>query len=66
MRNSAHHTRAFVLQFDLAADPAAGRFEGRVEHVASGRSVRFTTTEELIAFVVRVLNTPDETDEPGA
>ena len=66
MRNSGHHARAFVLQVDPAAD-AVDRFEGRVEHVASGRSARFASPDEFLAFVARVLAVPDDPgDEPAA
>lgn len=34
----------------------AERFEGRVEHVASHRSMRFYTLEELLCFIASVLN----------
>ena len=43
---------AFVLQFHPEADVAEG-FLGRVEHVVSGRSVRFASFEELVAFLAR-------------
>jgi hypothetical protein len=49
------HTSAFVLQFPADADPGAGPFEGRVEHVATGRAAPFHTAEELRAFVAQVL-----------
>jgi hypothetical protein len=49
------HTRAFVLQFTADADPETGPFEGRVEHVASGRAAQFHTPEELQTFVAQVL-----------
>jgi hypothetical protein len=47
---------AFVVQFRDSTDVAAGRVEGRVEHIASYRSARFESTEELFAFVARVLS----------
>lgn len=43
------HTGAFVLQFDPATDFEAGRMGGRVEHVASTRSARFRSLDELLA-----------------
>jgi hypothetical protein len=49
------HTGAFVLQFPAGADPGTGPFEGRVEHVATGRGIQFRTPEELRAFVAQVL-----------
>jgi hypothetical protein len=67
MRNSGQHARAFVVQLDPTTDPTAGRFEGRVEHVASGRVARFASPDEFLAFVARVLAIPDDPgDESGA
>ena|SRR5438105_3048000 len=66
VRNSDHHARAFVLQLDPGADPGAGRFAGRAEHVASGRTTRFASAEELLVFVARVLDDPDDPDDPPA
>jgi hypothetical protein len=50
--------RAFVLQLAPETDAAHGVFAGRVDHVASGRSQRFQTMEQVLAFVTRVLTTP--------
>lgn len=47
--------RAFVVQFRTDAGSAAGHFAGRVEHMTSGQAVRFSSPEELVAFLVRVL-----------
>jgi hypothetical protein len=67
MRNSGHHTRAFVLQLDPGIDPGAGRFEGRVEHVATGRAARFASPGDLLAFVALALTKPQSPDdEPPA
>lgn len=49
--------RAFVLQFYPAADVEHGRFVGRVEHVASGRTARFDSLDTLVAFLGQVLAT---------
>jgi hypothetical protein len=46
---------AFVIQFRASADVEQGRFEGRVEHVASGEVGHFQTPEQLVAFVRHVL-----------
>jgi hypothetical protein len=47
--------RSFVVQFraDTGAQPAA--FDGRVEHVTSGQATLFSSPEELLAFITRVL-----------
>lgn len=47
---------AFVIQFRPESHVEVGHFEGRVEHVASHRSIRFHTLEELLSFIAKVLN----------
>jgi len=47
--------RAFVVQLRSEPDLLAGRFEGRVDHVDSGRSTHFETLEEFVNFVISVL-----------
>jgi len=46
---------AFVIQFRPETDIEAGRFEGRVEHVASYKAMRFHSLDELLAFIASVL-----------
>jgi len=46
---------AFVVQFRPETDIEEGRFEGRVEHVASSKAARFRSLEELLSFIARVL-----------
>ena len=45
--------RAFILQFSIDEGGRGGNFSGRVEHVASGESIRFGSPEELTAFLSR-------------
>jgi hypothetical protein len=50
--------RAFVLQFDSNGEPGRGRDDpasGRVEHVVSGRALRFRSFDELRSFLAAVL-----------
>jgi hypothetical protein len=47
--------RAFVVQLRGQSHPRADLFVGRVEHVASGDSERFSSAEELLAFITKVL-----------
>ncbi len=47
--------RAFVVQFRTTAGQAAGDFAGRVEHMTSGQAARFSSSEELLAFLMRIL-----------
>ena len=46
---------AFVVQFLAGSDLDAGAVGGRVEHVASGRTARFASVEELLRFFHDVL-----------
>ena len=59
------YARAFVLQLGPATDIAAGRLEGRVEHVASTRSARFRSFEELLAAIQQMLADAARTDPEG-
>jgi hypothetical protein len=55
MNDPWQHLGAFVLQFRAGTDIAADRFEGRVEHIASGRQARFHSLADLRTFLDRVL-----------
>jgi len=46
---------AFVIQFREDTDIPAGRVEGKIEHIASYRAMRFHSVEELLAFTSSVL-----------
>lgn len=48
---------AFVVQFREGTDLVHRRVDGRVEHVVSGQATRFTSVEECVAFMARVLAT---------
>ena len=43
-------SRAFVVHLLDEADPALGRYPGRVEHVTSGETRRFDNVATLLAF----------------
>jgi hypothetical protein len=45
----------FMIQFSSETDPDLGRLAGRVEHIESGRSCRFTSWQEVDAFVMQIL-----------
>jgi len=49
------HRAAFVVQFRPETNIDAGRFEGRVEHVATNRAIRFHSLDELLGFIASVL-----------
>ena len=43
------------MQFTADTAPAASSFRGRVEHIESGRSRRFGSLDDLLAFVEELL-----------
>ena len=49
-------TRACVVQWRAQPSGAARGWAGRVEHVVSGQATHFHSLEELLAFMIRVLN----------
>ena len=55
---------AFVIQFRPETDVEAGRLEGKVEHVASYEAARFSSLEELLSFIAKMLGEVDNTEQP--
>jgi hypothetical protein len=53
---------AFVIQFRPETEVEAGRFEGKVEHIASYESTKFSSLEELLDFIVRMLSEAGKTE----
>ena len=53
---------AFVIHFRPETDVEAGRFEGKVEHIASYETTRFSSLEELLAFIVKMLSEAGKTE----
>jgi hypothetical protein len=51
--SSYPNTLAYVLKLHRDAAPNEGRIAGRLEHVASGRSLQFNSAEELIACLLQ-------------
>ena len=47
--------RAFLVQVHAEAEVAQGRLAGRVEHMVSGQATHFASSEQLLAFIARVL-----------
>jgi len=47
--------RDFVIQLRPDSDLRAGQFDGRVEHIASGRSAHFRGIQDLLAFVAQCI-----------
>jgi len=48
--------RAFVVHFATGGGPRRHRFHGRVEHLSSGRTARFSSLEQLLGFVTAILD----------
>jgi len=47
--------KAFVVQLSHDTEPQGKTFAGRVEHLTSGRRLRFASGKELLSAVVRLL-----------
>jgi hypothetical protein len=47
--------RVFVVQFRAQPTGASTSYDGRVEHLVSGRVARFHSLEELLGFMIHVL-----------
>ena len=58
------HKAAFVVQFRPETDIDAGQFEGRVEHVATHRAIRFHSLDELLGFIASVLTEVRDSEQP--
>jgi hypothetical protein len=48
--------KAFVVQFSSEAGGTSGDCSGRVEHLNSGRRALFTSSDELVAVLRRLLD----------
>ena len=55
---------AFVIQFRPETDLEAGRFEGKVEHIASYEAARFSSLEELLGFITKMLSEAGNSEQP--
>jgi hypothetical protein len=58
------HKGSFVIQFRPETDIEAGRFEGRVEHIASCKATRFHSLDELLGFIASVLTEVSNREQP--
>ena len=47
--------QTFLLRFSDATRPEAGIYHGRVEHLGTGKTSRFTTFPEVIEFAGEVM-----------
>jgi hypothetical protein len=61
---SARH--AFVVHLARGSSRARRRFSGRVEHLSSGQSARFSSLKDLLAFFTSVLDQTAAAASPAA
>ncbi|MEP1469514.1 MAG: hypothetical protein ABJK20_00810 [Halieaceae bacterium] len=47
--------QTFLLRFSDATRPEAGIYHGRVEHLGTGKMVRFTTFPEIMEFAGKLI-----------
>jgi hypothetical protein len=64
MNNGWHYKGSFVILFRPDSDIKAQRFEGRVEHIASYKSKRFHSLDELLDFIANVLTEVRQSENP--
>jgi hypothetical protein len=62
MTKGLQHASAFVIQFRIDKHPAGDSLPGRIEHVASGRTVNFQSIQELPDLLRRMLNDAIQTE----
>jgi hypothetical protein len=53
---------AFVVQLREGTALTPEALHGRVEHIVSGQATHFSSVEDLLAFMVRVLRQQDPVD----
>jgi hypothetical protein len=49
------YAKAFVVQFSAETDPRLGTATGRIEHLQTGRRLRFASVDELLAGIMGML-----------
>jgi hypothetical protein len=69
MRTDPPYVRTFVVQLGPDTDLGAGRLEGRIDHLASTRSARFRSLDELLAAMADLMAeaappAPDDRHKP--
>jgi hypothetical protein len=57
--------RTFLLRFSNAAAPRVGNYRGRIEHIPTGRTARFTSLEGIDEFVQEILDDDEDGQYAG-
>jgi hypothetical protein len=47
--------RTFLLRFSDATRPEAGVYRGRIEHIGTGKTTRFTSLQEVSEFTAEIM-----------
>jgi len=55
MTDGWQHSGSFVVRFSPVTNPRGQRFYGRVEHVATGKMLRFSSMEDMVNFMNGIL-----------
>ena len=55
-------SRTFLLRFSSTAQPQNGIHRGRIEHIPSGRTARFTSLQSIDDFVQDILSNENGQD----
>lgn len=58
------YNAAFVVQFRPETDLAAGRFDGKIEHIPTAKSIKFRSLGEMLDFIAEVLTEVGDLPEP--
>jgi hypothetical protein len=48
--------RVFLIRLSSVADPSAGIHRGRIEHIRSGKLLRFSSLDKVEEFISQVLS----------
>ena len=57
--------RTFLLRFSDATRPETGVYHGRVEHIGTGRTTRFTSLQEITEFAAEIMAVEEGEAEMG-
>jgi hypothetical protein len=59
MDESLPSNRVFLIRLSSGAGPSAGNQRGRIEHIRSGRTKRFSSLDKVEEFISEVLSEED-------
>jgi hypothetical protein len=59
MDESLPSNRVFLIRLSSGAGPSGGNQRGRIEHIRSGRTKRFSSLDKVEEFISEVLSEED-------